>query len=65
MTEQVCKASRDTGISVLSEAFRNTKSTVTLTLMDTSGVKLRSFARPCPMILQLNSLPKKTVMSYT
>ncbi|KAE8308197.1 HAD-like domain-containing protein [Aspergillus transmontanensis] len=42
----------------------NTKSTVTLTLMDTFGVKLRSFARSCPVILRLNSLPKKTATFY-
>ncbi|KAB8241107.1 HAD-like domain-containing protein [Aspergillus flavus] len=43
----------------------NTKSTVTPTLMDTFGVKLRSFARPCPVIPRLNSLPKKTATSCT
>lgn len=65
MTEQVCRASHATGVSVLRKAFRNTKSTVTPTLMDTFGVKLRSFARPCPVIPRLNSLPKKTATSCT
>ncbi|KAB8267543.1 HAD-like domain-containing protein [Aspergillus minisclerotigenes] len=42
----------------------NTKSTVTPTLMDTFGVKLRSFARSCPVTPRRNSLPKKTATSY-
>ncbi|KAE8397481.1 HAD-like domain-containing protein [Aspergillus pseudonomiae] len=49
----------------LSQAKQEGYSTVTPTPMDTFGVKLRSFARPCPVILQLNFLPKKTAMSYT
>ncbi|KAE8379512.1 HAD-like domain-containing protein [Aspergillus bertholletiae] len=64
-TEDIAQAKQEGYIDLWIELNTGGFSTATPTQMGTFGVKRRSFARPCPVMLRPNFLPKKTAMFYT